>query len=36
MTLYTYLQYDSPFGFETHVPLCLQGDGAHDLKPAKN
>jgi hypothetical protein len=23
----TYLQYDSPLGFDTHTPLFLHGDG---------
>lgn len=29
----TYLQYDSPLGFETQWPPFLQGDGAHDINP---
>lgn len=30
----TYLQYDSPFGFDMHWPPFLHGDGAHDVNPA--
>lgn len=29
----TYLQYDSPFGFDTQTPSFLHGDGAHDVNP---
>lgn len=31
--LCTYLQYDSPFGFDMHWPPLLHGDGAHDVNP---
>lgn len=29
----TYLQYESPFGFDMHWPPFLHGDGAHDVNP---
>lgn len=31
--LCTYLQYESPFGFDMHWPPFLHGDGAHDVNP---
>lgn len=29
----TYLQYDSPFGFDMQWPPFLHGDGEHDVNP---
>lgn len=33
--MFTYLQYDSPFGFEIQFPPFLHGDGAHEVNPEK-
>lgn len=29
----TYLQYDSPLGFDMQDPPCRHGDGEHDINP---